>query len=547
MQRLAIAAFVGAACADHHKSKGEHHNELKSGHKGEHKKGDHHGHHAQKDVDVKMLEEIVGGILKGAIDAEGFTDINSCIKDAETVFADAKLAIDDFKKKDVSDVIAGIKEVAELMKVVKNGMQDCSSIKADWEKLVKMISIFDSPTSFAYHVGKDLMVNGVQIYEEITTAVSDYEQAKWGDFGYQIGQAAAKTLLGEEQLPIFATQDSKIKEAEIMQGILSAFGGNFDLYALLECIYEEDQAALMFDVAVQSFVQAVEKKDPSEAIGGVIAVIAGVEQFKKGLPACEAINPKKDRDFNFKQFNQVMDVAVHPSQFFKVSQNDLLVNNHGIMKEAAEAVEAYQDEKYFEFGQIMGKILEISTGVKIEAAPVVPALEIVQNPDAAAVDRQMIAEFAQGFLETSQVGEFNFTNLLICIYEADQAALILYQAVEILEEAYHNKDMNEAIGGIIASVAFLAQLKQSIPVCESVAQTQQDWTHFDHIIETLEDPKDHMALIEKDIVMNGVTITADLGDALEAFRAGDFRLFGRSLGKVLYIATEGNPADLFLY
>jgi hypothetical protein len=139
MQRHAIAAFVGATCAQHQKSMGEH----------------------TEAVDVKMLEEIVGGILLGAIDAEGFTDINSCIKDAEEVFGDAKIAVADFKKKDVSAVIAGIKEVAELMKVVKKGMSDCSSLKADWEKLTKMIAIFDSPTSFAYHVGKDLMVNGV--------------------------------------------------------------------------------------------------------------------------------------------------------------------------------------------------------------------------------------------------------------------------------------------------------------------------------------------------------------------------------------------------
>jgi hypothetical protein len=248
------------------------------------------------------------------------------------------------------------------------------------------------------------------------------------------------------------------------------------------------------------------------------------------------------KDFDFKQMDKIQNVAVHPSQYFKVVEDDLLVNNHGIMKEAAEAVEFYQAEKFFEFGEIMGKILKIAT--EKEA---VPALVVVENPDKALIDRQMVTEFAQGFLETSQVGEFNFTNLLMCIYEADQAALILYQAVEILEEAYEDKDINEAIGGIIASVAFLAQLKQSIPVCEAVDGTPQDWTHFDHIVETLEDPKDHMAAMDKDIIMNGMTITKDIGETLEAFRAGNFRLFGRMLGKVLYIATEGNPAELFLY
>ncbi len=138
-----------------------------------------------------------------------------------------------------------------------------------------------------------------------------------------------------------------MKEAEVMQGILSAFGGKFDLYALLMCIYDEDQAALMFDVAVQSFITAAEKKDPSAVIGGVIAVIAGVQQFKTGLPSCEAIDTK---EFNFKKFDQIMDVAVKPSQFMTVKDDDLLLNNQGIVRDCMIAVEYYQAEHYFEFG-----------------------------------------------------------------------------------------------------------------------------------------------------------------------------------------------------
>jgi hypothetical protein len=509
MQRLAYLALIGAANANKKSMK-----------------------------DAKKVEAIVGGILRGAIDAEGFTDINTCIKDVETVYGDAKTAVEDFEQKSAQGAIAGIKEVAEMLQFIKAHMQDCTSIKADWEKLAKMAAIFESPTSFAYHVGKDLIVNGKQIYHEIDTAVADYKAANWGDFGYNIGEAAAKTILGDE-LPMHATNDQKIKEAQIMQGFLTAFGGKFDLWALLMCIYEEDQALLMFDVAVQSFEEAIAKKDPSEAIGGVIAVIAGVSQFKKGLPACEAIDTSL---MNYKQFDQCMDVAVHPTQYFKVLEKDLLVNNKAIMADVVQAIMAYKSEKYYEFGQLMGSIVEMAT-----EKPETEALTVVENPDQADVTRQMIAEFAQGFLETTQVGEFNFTNLLICIYEADQAAMILYQAVEILEEAYHDKDPEEAIGGVIATIAFLQQLKQSIPVCEAVDKTPQDWTHFNHIVDTLEDPKDHMAVIGKDIVMNGKTITEDIGDALEAFRAGDFLLFGRMLGKVMYIATEGNPADLFLY
>jgi hypothetical protein len=134
------------------------------------------------------------------------------MKDADTVILDAEIAVADFKKMDASDVMAGIKEVAEMMKVVHQGMKDCTSLRADWRKLEKMIAVFSSPTIFFYHVGKDLMINGVQIYGEIKTAVSDYENAKWGDFGYNIGLAAAKTILGEEeeQLPVFDSQEIKM-------------------------------------------------------------------------------------------------------------------------------------------------------------------------------------------------------------------------------------------------------------------------------------------------------------------------------------------------
>jgi len=142
------------------------------------------------------MVEIVEGVLKGALDAEGFDDISHCIQDVETVVTDAEAAVKDFKAGGVDNVIAGIKEVSEILKVVKTGMSDCSHIKADWKKLEAMSAIFMSPTSFAYHVGKDLLINRKDIYREIKTSITDYEAQNWESFGYNIGEAAAKVILG---------------------------------------------------------------------------------------------------------------------------------------------------------------------------------------------------------------------------------------------------------------------------------------------------------------------------------------------------------------
>jgi hypothetical protein len=119
--------------------------------------------------------DIVSGVLMGALDAEGFNDIEKCIQDVEHVFTDAKTAVADFEKGDIASVLDGVKEIADILKTVQAGMKDCSSLKADWAKLAQMIAVLDNPTSFAYHVGKDLLVNGVDIYHEISTAITDYK------------------------------------------------------------------------------------------------------------------------------------------------------------------------------------------------------------------------------------------------------------------------------------------------------------------------------------------------------------------------------------
>lgn len=156
-------------------------------------------------------------MLRGALDAEGFDDISKCLKDAEVVIGDVEVIFEDLEAHKASKILDALKKFANLMKTVKAGMSDCSHIKADWEKLAKMAAAFDSPTTFAWHLGKDLLVNGVDIWKEVNEAVADYKAAKWNDFGYQMGEAAAKTLIGTEKLEKgeLAQIDKKEKVAKV--------------------------------------------------------------------------------------------------------------------------------------------------------------------------------------------------------------------------------------------------------------------------------------------------------------------------------------------
>jgi len=209
-----------------------------------------------------------------------------------------------------------------------------------------MIKVFSSPTSFAYHVGKDLMVNGKDIFGEIESAVTDYESANWEDFGYQVGEAAAKTILGEEPV-VTMPGAASVQTTEILRGVIEAYGGHFSLDALLACVHDEDQALLILDAAFEELSAAVSQKSVSDLIGGVIATVAGLQQLKAGLPTCEQIDTTT---WDYDGFSNTFEMMKNPVAFFKPLAEDVTIHGLPILVETVEAVKAMEKRDYYSYG-----------------------------------------------------------------------------------------------------------------------------------------------------------------------------------------------------
>ena len=81
-------------------------------------------------------------------------------------------------------------------------MKTCSQQKDidQLKKLEAMLKEFKDPKSFAYHVGKDLLVNGTNIYHQISDAVTQYKAGKYEAFGEDIGDSLALVLIGKTQM-----------------------------------------------------------------------------------------------------------------------------------------------------------------------------------------------------------------------------------------------------------------------------------------------------------------------------------------------------------
>jgi len=104
----------------------------------------------------------------------------------------------DFKKDTASGIADGLVALGHALEDAGSAARDCASIKSDWATITSWASNFTNPLSFAIHVGTDILVNGVTIYNDINGAIAAWESQQYETFGEDVGNALAKIIVGQE-------------------------------------------------------------------------------------------------------------------------------------------------------------------------------------------------------------------------------------------------------------------------------------------------------------------------------------------------------------
>lgn len=339
--------------------------------------------------------------------------------------------------------------------------------------------------------------------------------------------------------------------AAVTAGVLNQFGGNFNLWDLLNCIQYEDKAAIAVDIGVQSLSiaagewQSDKKKAVTDAFGGLLTLFAAFQSAKQGLPVCKAVWQEVEQLDDLKKATEVLRFR-NSGDVLRLLEDDIQINGFTIIYELSELLAAAKNNDYEQVGDVLGKIMKLAIREKASAAQ---DKFVLKAPAAeTSFRRTEMTEIIQGFLAGMEVGKINFLDLLECVNNADQAAMILYKDVTMFKEAWAEKDAMEGVAAAITLVGVVQDVKQSVlPVCESVDQTALSWTKYDKMVETIEDPYAHINAIEHNVVMNGKTITTDLKLAMADFEKENFYGFGYKVAEALTGATEFDTKSLFLY
>jgi len=115
------------------------------------------------------------------------------------------------------------------------------------EDLAKAVKQINSPKTFAFHIGKDLVVNGADIYHEVMAAISDYHAKQWLNFGVQIGLALHKLIISvdvEEKFAEFEQKFGKVYTAEERKLRMKIFANNVAHIRMASRNEEDDSTAI---------------------------------------------------------------------------------------------------------------------------------------------------------------------------------------------------------------------------------------------------------------------------------------------------------------
>lgn len=124
-----------------------------------------------------------------------------CIDDPTKSMKEIEDAVANFETNDMMHLTLGMQQLALSLYSIVNAVKECDEQVRDEELeiITNMLKQFKNPKEVAYKVGQNLMVNGVDIYKELSAAYTSYYAKEYEAFGKDVGIAVALTFIGSVQ------------------------------------------------------------------------------------------------------------------------------------------------------------------------------------------------------------------------------------------------------------------------------------------------------------------------------------------------------------
>jgi hypothetical protein len=343
---------------------------------------------------------VLRGVLEGVGLGKDLDDLHSCIASVEANEGpDLHAAVELFLKKDAPDVLQGLSKLGSAFKKLPKALTHCEAAAKDARsvapKLLQALNALKSPSDFAYHVGVDLVINQVDVFQELSAAIDAYQRRMWEAFGTNLGAALAKLLigsrlapelrfvaLGEPQPAANATTNATSSAANasaanrsanatqltlILEGVLEGFGLRRQVKHMEGCLNMTAAEVHLVHDAIGLLMKANAK----DAVDGLQKLGEAFDSLPATIGNCTtaAVDVKEEAP----RLLAALETLKHPKDFAYHVGVDLVVDHADIFNEIGAAIDSYQHQRWEEFGTHTGQALS----ALLVGKPAAPAVIIV--------------------------------------------------------------------------------------------------------------------------------------------------------------------------
>ncbi len=131
-------------------------------------------------------------------------------------------AFEDFERGDFEGFRQGLEEIGRATKMIPEVVKECKVAEADLEKLKKAAEIFLHPAQLSIVVSKNLIVNGIDIFQQVTGARIAYNIHEMFDCGFHLGYAFDELFLSQANTVLKADLD--VRAYKSLHGFIDEAG-----------------------------------------------------------------------------------------------------------------------------------------------------------------------------------------------------------------------------------------------------------------------------------------------------------------------------------
>ena len=154
-------------------------------------------------VNAPEVIELIDGFMLGALDTEKIDSLDTCVMDMNPMVIDMVNAVNDFEDGSYHAIADGIYNLGQFISQVGIVMEDCVAIsESDVSKLKEMGEAFEHPKQLIIDAENNVIMNGVEIYKDVRTALTDMKDSKYEQAGKKWGDVAALVLYGQANMVI---------------------------------------------------------------------------------------------------------------------------------------------------------------------------------------------------------------------------------------------------------------------------------------------------------------------------------------------------------